>query len=330
MVALDKNNMKWRMEVQNATASLGSVRLAQRRFAEAAELAEKALNTIEALTTADPNNRDYRQSLVDSLAWSADVERDAGHIDKAIAVRERHAALLGRLLSETGDSAYRSRLSTAERKLGFLYAVHGDGEHARQHSLAAIAQGEQLTAIEPNNNMWLGILAEDKTNLAFLLLMSGKPDEAAVQNEASCAIAGRLVAKDPSITDWRGDLRECWTIRSYVALARHANDEAATAAEQAIRVARSGKSPDAAADAFALGAAYRLLGDARSHAGNKAAAVTAWQTALAALPRVPAERPFETHEHAIILKRLGRTAEAQQLDEKLARIGYRLPDLEQP
>lgn len=327
MVALDANNMKWRMEVQNATASLGSVRLAQRRFTEAADLAERSLNTIEALTTADPNNRDYRQSLVEALAWSADVERDAGHIDKAIAVRERHVSLLNRLLSQTGDSAYRWRLSTAERKLGFLYAVHGDPELARKQTLAAIAQGEALGAIEPNNNLWLDILAEDEANLAYLLMMSGKPDEAAVQNEASCAIVVRLVAKDPSIAEWRTNLRECWITRGYVALSRHANDEAAAAAEQAVLVTKGGKSPDAGADAFALAGAYRLLGDARSAGGNKAAAMTAWEAAFAALPRVPAERPFETHERSMILKRLGRTAEARQLDEKLARAGYRLPDL---
>ena len=104
MVALDPNNMKWRMEVQNSIANLGSVRQAQRRFTEAAALSEQALRTIQALTTFDPKNRDYQQSLVEALAWSADAERDAGHLDQAVALRERHVSLLTSLLSQTGAS----------------------------------------------------------------------------------------------------------------------------------------------------------------------------------------------------------------------------------
>ena len=120
MVELDPNNMKYRMEVQNALTNLGTVRFAQRRFTESAALSEQALRTIQALTTADPTNREYQKSFADSLAWSADAERDAGHIDRAVALRERHVALLDGLLSRTGDTTYRFRLVTAQRKLGML------------------------------------------------------------------------------------------------------------------------------------------------------------------------------------------------------------------
>jgi hypothetical protein len=54
--------------------------------------------------------------------------------------------------------------------------------------------------------------------------------------------------------------------------------------------------------------------------------MAAWNVAFQSLPHV-AERPIETQEHAIILDRLGRTAEAQQLKQRLASTGYQLPEI---
>jgi len=327
MVALDPNNMKYRMEVQNALTNLGSVRISQRRFPESAALSEQALNTIQALATADPNNRDYQKSLAETLGWAADAERDAGHIDRAIALRERHLALLNSFLGRTGDVAYRQRLVGAERKLAMLYATRGQNDLAEQHARTAVAQGEQLTLIEPDNSKWLENSAVAKYYLAYILAINRKADEASQQNDTSCSIISRLIAKDPKLADWRYDYRECWIMRGYVDFAKGANPDAAKDAEQALRIARSSKSSDAANDAFATARAYRLLGDARSGLGDKAAAAAAWNAAFQALPRVSAEKPNETQEHAIILQRLGRVDEAHQLNQRLAAMGYRLREV---
>jgi tetratricopeptide (TPR) repeat protein len=327
MVAIDPNNMKWRMEEQNALANLGSVRLAQRRFADAVTLSQQALRNIQALTTFDPENRDYQQSLVEALAWSADAERDAGHVDQAVALRERHVLLLKSLQSQNGDVTYGQRLIPAERKLGFLYALRGQLDRAAEHMRAAVADGDQLTSVEPGNSKWLEYSAFAKSNLAYILMVSGKVDDATPLIEASCAIVSRLLDKDPSSADLRADMRECWMMRGYDAYAKGANAEASAAAQRATAVGRSVKSADAGADAFGVARAYRLLGDARKGLGDDAGAVGAWNAAFRALPRVAAERPIETKEHAIILERLGRTAEAQQLNQRLAATGYRLPEI---
>jgi tetratricopeptide (TPR) repeat protein len=327
MVSLDSNNMKYRMEVQNASADLGTVRMGQRHFSQAATLFGQALRTIEALATADPKNREYQQSLAEALTWSADAERDAGHIDQAVSLRERHVALLTGLLSQTGDAAYRQRLVTAERKLGLLYAMRGQNELAEQHTRAAVSQGDTLVAIEPNNSKWLENSALAKNYLAYVLAISGKTPEASLQIDSSCAIASRLIAKDPKLTDWHVDFRECWIVRGYIAYAKGANADAANAAEQALRIGSKIKSNDPGLDAFGMARAYRLLGDARNGIGNKPAADAAWNAALNAIPRVQSERPIETQEHAIILQRLGRTAEAQQLDQRLSGMGYRLREI---
>jgi tetratricopeptide (TPR) repeat protein len=327
MVSLDPNNMKYRMEVQNASADLGTVRLRQRQFGQAAALFGQALRTIEALATADPKNRDYQESLVEALTWSADAERDAGHIDEAISLRERHVALLTGLLSRTGDVAFRQRLVGAERKLGLLYATRDQNDLAEQHARAAVSQGDAVVAIEPNNSKWLEYSGFAKNNLAYILAITGKTDEAARQIDSSCAIISRLIAKDPKLTDWHVDYRECWIVKGYIAYAKGANADAVNAAEQALRIGASIKSSDPGSDAFAMARAYRLLGDAKNGLGDKAAAAAAWNAAFRSLPQVPAERPIETQEHAIILQRLGRIAQAQQLSQRLSAIGYRLREV---
>jgi tetratricopeptide (TPR) repeat protein len=327
MVALEPNNMKWRMEVQNALADLGTVRVSQRQFSEAARLFQQSLSTIQALTTADPRNSDYQQSLVEDLAWLADAERDAGHLDQAIKFRERHLALLNGLAATTGDVAYRQRLIAAERKLGLLYAIRGQLDAAAQHMRAAVADADLLTPIEPNNSKWLEYSANARNNLAYILLLSGKMDEAKQRNDQSCAIVSRLLAKDANNADWRAALRDCWMMRGYIGYAAGANGDASAAAERAIEMGKSVTSTDVGADRFALARAYRLLGDARKAMHDDGAAAAAWNMAFRVLPRVAAERPTETQEHAIILKRLGRTAEAQQLYQQLAAIGYRLPEV---
>src|SRR5436305_3331542 len=169
MVALDPNNMKWRIEVENGLANLGAVRIAQRRYAESAALSEQAVRAIEAVTTFDPNKRDYQESLAEALAWAVDAERDAGHLDKAIALRERHVALLTSLLSRTGDVSYRQRLAGAERKLGMLYAMRDQNDIAERHIRAAAGQSDTLIAIEANNSKWLEYSALGKHYLAYIL-----------------------------------------------------------------------------------------------------------------------------------------------------------------
>ncbi len=73
MVELGPDNMKWRMEQQNADANLGVLLFEQRHFNEATAQFARALHSIEALATADPFNGDYQKSLTESQTWLADA-----------------------------------------------------------------------------------------------------------------------------------------------------------------------------------------------------------------------------------------------------------------
>ena len=145
-VALDPDNMKWRMEAQNADANLGVMLFNQRRYAEASKQFEPALRAIDGMAAADPTNVDYQKSLAESLAWVADSHLAEGRIDAAIADRERDVRLVENLLAHTRDSEFSWQLVAAQRVLASLYAYRSRITAAIDHVRVAVAQSDQLLA----------------------------------------------------------------------------------------------------------------------------------------------------------------------------------------
>jgi tetratricopeptide (TPR) repeat protein len=323
MVALDPNNMKWRMEEQDADANLGIVLYYQRRFAEAVGELEPARQMIEALSTADPHNGDYQQAHAQLLAWLADAKMSSGQLDGAIAVREQHVALLNSLLSQGSSNVYRGMLIPAEQALGLLYAARGKSDLALQHLRAAVTTADQLIPVEPTNTLWLSYAFGARTSLAQNLLTSGQKAEAEAQTNSACAIVQGLMARRAQVGWLHSGARDCWSMRARLALAGGAKDQAVSDAQHAVAEAQSVKSADPVGANFSLAKTYLLLGDAQQTVGNTAAASAAWQAALAAVPPGVSEKPPEMDVHATILQRLGRGAEMQPLANRLNSMGYR-------
>lgn len=325
MVGLQPDNMKWRMEQQNADANLATVLSVRRRFPEAATQWAQAFRMINALTTADPSNRDYKQSLAESIAWYADAARDAGNLRLATALREQDISLLTKLESETHDVSWSQKLIPAERGLATLYIWQGRTAEGLQHLRAAVTVGDGLIRIEPDNRRWLGYTAKARLFLAEAQLMSGSTNEASATNEAACGAFANILRKDATTQDSRSGLRDCWLLRAEIDASRGDFDRASKAAAQAVNVGKTVRSPDRPQDQFNLARAYRILGDIRRSAGDPDGARSAWDAGLAAIPDGAAERQSEAQEHAELLERVGRMGEAQAIKQKLARTGYRYP-----
>jgi tetratricopeptide (TPR) repeat protein len=323
MVALGPDSMKWRMEEQYADANLGIVLYDQRRFAEAATQFSEALRTIEAISTADPGNKEYRKAIGESLAWLADTQSAIGRYDDAISARQRDIALLNDLLARTGDVDFRQRLIPAHRALGNLYAERGQRDLAIQQFRFAGAHADQLRAIEPNNTQWLeyGYLA--RIDLGKQLLNADQVDAGASEIRSACQTVRSLLARDSRNPAWRQGLTACLVQLARLSLRGGQKESALAFAQQAVEVARSLHTGDAINDAYALAKAYQSVGDIQRELGNSDAARSAWTSAFATLPVGVAEQPGEVAERLAILKRIGRTAEAQQLARKLTAMGYR-------
>ena len=320
MLSLDPNNMKWRVEEQNAGANLGVVLYLQRRFDESANQFQQSLRMIEALATADPRNNDYQKSLQEALSWLAQARMAQGQINESISLREQHVRLLTRLLAQSGDVFYRQKLVPAERSLGNLYWMRGDIGPGSQHFRAALDHSSRLLAVEPANSQWLEAAFQLELDFAQHLASAGRRDEAGPLVDAGCNSVRGLVAKDARVPAWRAGLRDCWMARSQLATSP---EEALKDAQQAITVARTVHSFDRVSDAVALARSYRMVGDVERTLGNGAAARTAWSSAFAAFPKGIAQRPYEMSEDLLILQRLGRTAEARPIAARLDAMGYR-------
>jgi tetratricopeptide (TPR) repeat protein len=323
MVATDPNNMKWRIERQNADAELGIVLMSQRRFAEAARQFEGALRTIEAVAAVDPKNSEYQKSIAESLAWLADSEAAQGHLAAAIAGRRQQIALLQRLINQSDDVQYRQKMIPARQGLGRLLAATGDLAGAVGELRQGVDEADRLIPTEPNNMTWVEFAAAARIGLAEALLASGKEVEAGIQAASACAAMDRLLGRNSGAQYWRRLQRDCLAVRAAIALKAGSAADALPFASRSLALAKSTGSIDKIADRFAMAKTMRLIGDARKQTGDMAGARSAWTAALETIPRQVAERPAETYEHLVIVGRLGRKAEAGQLAARLATIGYR-------
>jgi tetratricopeptide (TPR) repeat protein len=327
MVALAPDNLRWRMEAQNAYANLGVVMYNQRRFREAATQFEAALQTMRAIAIADPASREYQKSLAETLAWTADAHTAAGRLDLAVEEREQLVSLLDRLLrSSRGDVTYGESSVPAHRTLGELYALQGRLDLAMGQAREAAGHAQELLSMEGNNGAWLRQAARAKLNLADYLFRAGKKDEAAAELQSACKFAASAGARDRTGPDWLALRRDCLATETAFDLGAGSGADALASGTQALDAARSVKSSDGIDDRYGVARAYRLIGDAQKLLGNGSAAAAAWTSALAALPRTSAERPSEMAERQINLARAGRAAEAKLLAGKLSAMGFRAPE----
>lgn len=330
MVALAPDNLRWRMETQNAHANLGVVMYNQRRFGEAAIQFEQALRTMRGIVVADPASREYQKSLAETLAWTADAHTAVGRLDIATTERQELVTLLDRLLRlSRGDVTYGESSVPAHRTLGELYALQGRLDLAINQAHEASEHSKELLALEGNNGPWLRQAARAKLNLADYLFKMNKKVEAAAELQSACNGTTSLAARDRTGPDWLALRRDCLTTQVGFDIGSKAGDRALTTATQALGAARSVKSSDSFDDQYGIARAYRLIGDADRLLGNSSAASIAWKNALAALPRTSAERPSEMAERQTILARAGRAAQAKQLAKRLSAMGYRAGEARQ-
>jgi tetratricopeptide (TPR) repeat protein len=321
MVELDPNNMKWRMELNYAGFNLGIALYDRRQFGAAIQQFSGALGTIEALAAADPSNDTYKTGVIDALAWVADAQEANGRIADAIESSKRQIALLQRALPQEGAEGG-FRLVPAYRRLGILLAETGNSKLALDQIHASVAQADKLLAIDPTNTKWLESAQRSRLILARELFSQGKAAEAAAQVQPVCSTYKKLVAKDRSVVPHSTGLRDCLILQARIAARSGQNGTAGALAAEALRTANSVKTLDPADARFGVAEALRVLGDIRRSGGDSVGGQTAWTDALAAVPEGIAEKPSEAAEHALILERLGRSAEAARLKSRLTEQGY--------
>lgn len=326
MVSLAPDNMKWRMEGQYADFNLGVALQEQRRYPEATHQFADASRTIEAISTADPSNREYSESTAESLAWLSDSLEAQGHFDEAAGARNRDIAVLERLFAQTQSNDYRHRLIHAVRRLGDVYAEEGRTDLALEQFRKAVGLADQLVPVEPTNTRWLEYASKAHLDLAKYLIVADAKSDATAQALDGCGLNARLVSRKSPLPGWRWTAVQCLVLEARLALESGDKAKAARLAQQAIASAKIINSGDVVTDRISLASTYREAGDIDRKIGDAQAARDAWSKALAAFPVGVAETPAEMSEHSMILQRAGHAAEAQALAQKLSGMGFRDPE----
>ena len=323
MVALDGNNLKWRMEALYADENIGIILRSQRRFDEAARQFQLALRAMEGVAAVDAGNTTYQKELSNLLGWSADTERDRGNLGAAIGFRERQITYLTTLVAKGArDVDIHRRLIVAQQAIGILFRERNQLGPSIDHLTAAVDEAERLIPIEPNNTLWRSSAAGARLELARSLLAVGQADAAAQQAGAGCALTSSLQRRDPSSVRTRSLQTYCLATRSRIALTAGSGIEALALAEQSLASAQGEQTEDGIADRYSVASAWRLVGDARQATGDAKGARAAWAAGLGQLPGAVRERPLEKNERAELLRRLGQADAARSLGNDLKTIGY--------
>ncbi len=323
MVALEPNNLRWRMEGLYAQENIGIVLRTQRRFAEARQIFLGTLQPMQALASVEADKFEYQKELSTLLAWAADAESDVGNLDEAVKLRERQVSFLEAQIRR-GDRnvTLRRELIPARQGLGILYVASGQNGRGIEQFQLAVAEVRRLIPIEPDNMLWKGLGASAWLQLASTMLSSGKIAEAAAETSAACSLATEVVNRDRSGA-WQRLATDCLRLRSRLAL-QSGDAEAATGlADRALASTRAERGTDAVGARYRIAAALRVKGDALRRMGDGAAARATWSAGMAQLPNNDVERPVEMAERAALMARLGRQEDAKKVADRLAGIGYR-------
>jgi tetratricopeptide (TPR) repeat protein len=327
MTAIEPDNLKWRMEVLYANENLGIALKSKRQFTEAGQLFGSILGPLQSFVSLEPNNVEYQQTLSNALGWFADNESALGHLDSAIAARERQISFMNEFISGRNRNVeLQERLIPAHEGLGILLAARGKLEQANVHFRLALAEANGLLAIEPNNSGWRDLEANTQLQLARNLLAIGNNAEAAEQTSKGCAAAEALRARTANVVRWQHLQTMCLLMRARLALASNQTSQAITFSERALLSARSERSGDTISDRYIVAMAGRVLGDMKQHGGDSAGAAAAWSASLAQLPVNATERPAEINERVELLHRLGREQEAKRPSALLRSMGFRSHD----
>lgn len=326
MIALAPRNADYQLERIYADTNLGTVLMDQRRYREAAETYQSLLLPTEALHAREPDNKEYQVKLLSTLAWLADAREFSGQIDEALAHRHRQLALIGRLwTAERPDTGLKRDEMTARRAIARMFAYRGQMGLAINEARKASDVFDWLTRTDRENTEWLQAGAQANFDRAQLELAAGNVAEARQVARSACDAASRLAATDRSVAIWRTRLQlRCANINARIAVKSGEIGDGILYARQALALARS--EPNPFDRHMWMARSELLLGDALSGAGQRDAARGAYGRALAAWPNNIEQQPIDLADHALLLRRVGRSAEAKSLDARLAAMGFRHPD----
>jgi eukaryotic-like serine/threonine-protein kinase len=327
LARLDPNNLDWRVETAYSGQNLGVVYLDSGRPAQALGSFGAARDVLLNLVGARP---ELYFHLANTQGWIAKALEERGEFEAAIAAQNAKVEALRKMPDGTTNREVQRLVANAGHTIGRLQLALGRAGSARLAARGALAEFDALMKLDPSNLSWLEGKCFVRAGLAEIELALGDAKAAHEQIERAgvdsaqlkptaqgptkrqVLLAGRLTALRARLALAGGPGFDVGRLRSFVA--------AGSAAESA------GKSVDAE-QARELSSAELLLGDLVAREGASDEASTLWQRAVQRLRKLAeGNNPQALTLLARAELRIGRSAEANLLAERVRNSSYRHPD----
>lgn len=322
MIAADPAQPKWQLEAIYAESNLGALELQRRRYDAAADRFARSLPPLARLIARDPANFEFRKLQAENSGYLSDALERSRRLLAAVTQRQRQLALLRSMREQApADMDLQSRTLIAYRSMARQLSVTGERESALRYSGEAVRLADALLKTEPGNRDWLDRSAGTRLDHAVLLLEAGRLGEARLWVGSGCTDAQQLAGQDQVLT-WRRLERQCLEAQARLALASGGRGQAMIYAGQWLAAVQRDRSSDPVEDRFSLAAAFLLSGDIHQALGDPAAASSAWRQGLGVWPPGVTETPREMARRKQLLERLGQTAEANVIAQRLKQAGW--------
>lgn len=324
LVALEPDQPDWQQELAHANVNLGVLWLRNAQPARALAPLAAAQAAFELLAA---QRAELRVEVANTLGWRALAHEAQGDLPRALALEQDKLQRLQALAPGDGDMAQVRATMEAWTRIGEVHLALGQPGEAVAALRRATALGERLQQADAANLFWLLDACWARIALGSALLAQGDAGSARAETSVVRACAARLAEADT------GALGRQVGVPGALALLVHALGEAPAAARERELAAVVERAAARESEGIALSARSALvaacelaLGDLRA-AASPPAARPLWQ---AAQRRVQALAAAGDGAALTLLARshlrLGETAQARALAQRLTASPYRHPD----
>ena len=156
------------------------------------------------LAAANPENTSRQLDLVRARVQVADLARELGQVDAAVASYERALASVdGLLRKDAGNATWRRERGIILSNWGYALLDPGDADGAAQLLDQGLANHAVLVAQDPSNTSWLIDLSRLHFRLGDARMWKGELLAALDEYIAARVIREKLLARDPKSPLWR-------------------------------------------------------------------------------------------------------------------------------
>jgi serine/threonine-protein kinase len=327
--ALAPENPDYRMEVAFAHSNLASVRESRGDFDGAIEALRRTLQVEEELLQRDSSRLDWLGEYAETHNKLGVVFVRQGRYAEALEEHRRELAAKEDLLRRSPDHAYwRYRRGYTHFYLGRVEEALGDLSTAASEHAAALAVMDSLVSQDPSNANWRRARALMRQYLGGVRSRQGRSREALSLLRRTTADLASLSEADSTSVERRADIGMA-RVELARALFRAGDHTEAGEEANAARDVLEATASDGRRVRSGIVEANVVTGSARAAAGDTAAAVAAWNSALAgarALAEGPGGEEFAPLLAEVLL-RLGQDTEARPILAALRQRGYGEPEL---